>query len=402
VSAPTELPRGTAVVLGYVGAVAHRTGLGAPAEHRDPGTLRIGSIGGVDVLVRTSWLLVAVLISYVVAPRIEAEAPGLGALTYVAGLAFAVLLTLSLLLHEVSHALVAKRYGIPVRSITLHFIGGVTAVDGEPATPKQEFWISFVGPVTSLAIGGAALALYPVTPDGLLELVVVMLAGANLVVGVLNLVPGMPLDGGRVLRAVVWQLTGSPHRGTTVSGWAGRVVAVLALLVPVVMRRLGYEVTVLDYVIAVIFAWFLWSAATAAIQSGRIRARLPALRARELARRAVATDPDLPLSEATRRAAEAQAGSIYTLDPVGRPAGLLNEAALAATPEERRPWVPVSAVVRTLEAGLVLPADIAGEELLRAMQRTPASEYLLVEPDGTVYGVLTTHDVDRAFEAANG
>jgi Zn-dependent protease len=354
------------------------------------------------VLVRTSWLLVAVLISYVVAPRIEMEAPGLGALTYVAGLAFAVLLTLSLLLHEVSHALMAKRYGIPVRSITLHFIGGVTAVEGEPATPKQEFAISVVGPVTSLAIGGAALALYPITPDGLLSFVVIGLAGANLFVGVLNLVPGMPLDGGRVLRSVVWKVTGNPHRGTTVSGWAGRVVAVLALLAPLIMLRLDLEVTVLDYVIAGIFAWFLWSAATAAIQSGRIRARLPALRARELARRVVAADPATPLSEAFRRAEEAQAGSIMTLDPTGRPSALVNEAALAATPEERRPWVPVSAVARTLEAGLTLPADIAGEELIRAMQKTPASEYLLVEPDGSVYGVLSTLDVDKAFEAATG
>src|SRR3954451_12362989 len=84
--------------------------LGGPAERHDPGTLRIGSIGGVDVLVRTSWLLVAAMISYVVAPQIEQVAPDLGALTYVAGLAFAILLTLSLLLHEVSHALMAKRF----------------------------------------------------------------------------------------------------------------------------------------------------------------------------------------------------------------------------------------------------------------------------------------------------
>ena len=98
--------------------MAHRTGLGAPAERHDPGALRVGSIGGVDVMVRSSWLIVAALIAYLVAPGIERVAPGLGALTYVAGVAFAVLLTLSLLLHEISHALVAKRFGIGVRSIT--------------------------------------------------------------------------------------------------------------------------------------------------------------------------------------------------------------------------------------------------------------------------------------------
>src|SRR5687768_18534648 len=123
-------------------------------------------------MVRSSWLLVAALIAYVVAPGIERVAPDLGALKYVAGVAFAILLTLSLLLHEISHALMAKRYGIGIRSITLHFIGGVTAIDGEPATPRQEFWISAVGPVTSLGIGGAARALYPATPAAGLAFVV--------------------------------------------------------------------------------------------------------------------------------------------------------------------------------------------------------------------------------------
>jgi Zn-dependent protease len=381
--------------------VAHRTGLGAPAEHRDPGTLRIGSIGGVDVLVRSSWLLVAVLISYLVAPQIEQVAPDLGALTYVAGIAFAVLLTLSLLLHEVSHALMAKRFGIGVRSITLHFIGGVTSVDGEPANPKQEFAISAIGPATSLAIGGVALALTTVTPDGLLSFVVWGLAGANIVVGVLNLVPGMPLDGGRVLRAAVWKATGNPHTGTTVSGWAGRVVAVLALATPVVLQQLDLRVTLLDYVLAAVFAWFLWSAASSAILSAKVRSRLPALQARALARRTVGTAAELPVSEAVRQAREAQAGAIITVDSAGRPVGLVNEAALDATPEERRPWVPVSAVARSLDPGLTLPADIAGEALIRAMQQTPASEYLLVEPDGTTYGVLSTRDVDEAFEATD-
>ncbi len=379
--------------------MADRTGLGAPAERSDPGALRIGAIGGIDVMVRSSWLLVAALISYVMAPAIEQVAPGLGGWKYVAGVAFAVLLTLSLLLHEVSHALMAKRYGIGVRSITLHFIGGVTAIDGEPKTPRQEFAISAVGPATSIGIGLAALALLQVTPLGLLAFAVGGLAWANLIVGVLNLVPGMPLDGGRVLRAVVWQLTGNPHRALVVSGWAGRGVALLVLLSPVLLRGVGADVSTLDFVIAVVFGWFLWSAATSAIAGGKVRARLPALQARSLARRAVTTPVDLPLAEAVRRAQEAQAGSIVTVDVDGSPVGVVNEAAVLATPSERRPWVAVSAVSRTLDPGLRLPADVAGEELILAMQATPASEYVLVEADGSVYGVLTTSDVDAAFRA---
>jgi Zn-dependent protease/CBS domain-containing protein len=379
--------------------VAHRTGLGAPAERNEPGALRIGSIGGVDVMVRSSWLLVAALIAYVVAPGIERVAPDLGALTYVAGVAFAVLLTLSLLLHELSHALMAKRFGIEVRSITLHFIGGVTAIDGEPANPKQEFAISAVGPATSLGIAGLAFALLPITPDGLLGFVVRGLAGANLLVGILNLVPGMPLDGGRVLRAGLWKITGDPHKATIAAGWVGRGVAILMLASPWLLMAFGLHVDVTDYIIAFVFGWFMWSAATAAIVSARVRAKLPDLRARALARRTLSVAEDLPLAEAIRQAQELEAGSIVTQDFDGRPVGVVNEAAVAATPEDRRAWMPVRAVTRTLEPGLTLPADIAGEQLIRAMSSSPATEYVLVEADGEVYGVLSTADVDAAFSS---
>ena len=99
---------------------------------RPPGTLKIGEIGGVDVLVRSSWLVVAALISFMLAPAIEAVEPGIGNGKYIAGVAFAVLLYLSVLLHEMSHALMAKRFGLPVRSITLHFLGGVTEIEPLP------------------------------------------------------------------------------------------------------------------------------------------------------------------------------------------------------------------------------------------------------------------------------
>ena len=379
--------------------MAQRTGLGAPAEPNEPGALRVGSIGGVDVMVRSSWLLVAALISYVVAPGIERVEPGLGPLKYVAGVAFAVLLTLSLLLHEISHALMAKRFGIGVRSITLHFIGGVTAIDGEPANPKQEFAISAVGPATSLGIAGLAFALLQVTPGGLLGFVVGGLAGANLVVGILNLVPGMPLDGGRVLRAGLWAITGNPNRATSAAGWVGRFVAVLVLLSPLILQAFGLRTDITDYIIAIVFGWFMWSAATSAIVSGRIRAKLPELRGRVLARRTLSVSEDVPLAQAIREAHELHAGSIVTQDQLGHPVGIVNEAAVLATPEERRAWMAVSAVARTLEPGITLPADISGEKLLLAMQASPATEYLLVEADGRVYGVLCTSDVDAAFGA---
>ena len=113
----------------------------------------------------------------------------------------------------------------------------------------------------------------------------------------------------------------------------------------------------------------------------------------------IAVPADLTVSEAVRRAQSEGAGAIVTHTGDERLGGVVNEQALLATPEERRAWVSVSSVARTVEEGLVLDADIGGEDLVRAMARTPAEEYVLVEPDGTIYGVLATADVDRAFES---
>ncbi len=364
-----------------------------------PGTLRIGTIRGVDVLVRSSWLLVAVLIAFLIAPRVEQVQPGLGALKYVAGVAFAVLLYLSVLLHEISHALMAQRYGLGVRSISLHFLGGATEIDSETQTAGQEFKIAVVGPLTSIAVGLAALLLLLVTPDGLLRLAVEGLAWANLVVGVLNLVPGLPLDGGRVLRAAVWRATGNMHRGTIVAAWGGRVAGALVLAWPLTASiAFGTTPDIFDYVLAFVIASFLWTGATASIVSARVRRRLPALKARPLARRVVAVSAEVTVAEAVRLAQEAGAGAIVLHGSDDRLTSVVNEAALLAVPETRRAWVPVSSVARTVEDGLVLSADLSGEDLVRAMTRTPAEEYVLVESDGTIFGVLTTADVDRAFE----
>jgi len=359
----------------------------------------VGSIRGVDVLVRSSWFLVAILIAVLLAPRIEEVQPGLGAFKYVAGVAFAVLFYLSLLLHEVSHALMAQRYGLGVRSISLVFLGGFTEIDSETRTPGQEFKVAVVGPLTSIAVGLVFIPLWLITPGGLLEFTVGALAFSNIVVGVYNLIPGLPFDGGHVLKALVWRLTGNMHRGTIVASWGGRVAAGLVLFWPWAMHEIfDTEPAITDYVLAVIIASFLWTGATASMVNARVRRRLPSLKARPLARRVVAVPDDLPVSEAVRRAQEAGAGAIVVHVGDDKLSGIVSETALLATPEDRRAWVPVSAVARSIEDGLVLPADIVGEDLVRAMSATPAEEYVLVEGDGTILGVLATTDVDRAFE----
>lgn len=372
----------------------------AEPTSRVPGTIKVGSIAGSDVLVTPSWFLIAALIAWLMAPQIEAVEPGLGWLAYVAGFVFAIVLYGAVLLHEAAHAVVAKRLGYPVGAIMLHFLGGATAVESEAKKPGHEFWIAVVGPLVSLAVAAAAFGVSFLTPDGLIGLFITGLWVTNLFVGVLNLVPGLPLDGGRLLKAGVWAGTGNPNRGSIVAGWAGRVLAVIVLLWPFTQGQiLGIQPDLTDYVLAVIIGVFLWSGASAAIMSAKVRLRLPLLVARDLARRTLAVPADLPLAEAVRRAQEAEAGSIVTVTSGGEPIGLVHEGALLATPEDRRPWMATSTVTRRLEDGLTLPADIDGEALIQAISKTPAPEYLLVEPDGSIYGVLVTSDVDAAFRA---
>jgi Zn-dependent protease len=371
------------------------------SSRRPPGTFKVGSIGGSDVLVSSSWFLIAGLIAVITAPAIDKAEPGLGGLRYVAGLALAVLLYLSVLVHEASHAYVARRFGLPVNHITLQFFGGTTSIDGEPDHPRQEFWVSVVGPLSSLGVALVAFVLYLGAPGGLIGLALSGLAWTNLFVGIVNLVPGLPLDGGRILKSVVWGATGDTHRGTIAAAWAGRVVALLAIAWPLLTSKvIGGRPTVIDFVFAGVISMFLWSGATSALQSARVRSRLPMLVARDLARRTLTVPGDLPLAEAVRRAQEAQAGSIVTVTSAGVPVGVVNEAALVSVPVDRRAWVPTSSVARTLEEGLRLPSGIGGEDLIRAISARPSGEYLLLDPDGSIFGVLSTADVDRAFRAS--
>lgn len=363
-----------------------------------PGTLRLATVAGVDITVQHSWFLIVLLIAVVIEPRVEEVRPGLGPLAYVAGAGFAILLYLSVLLHEISHAVAARTFQMPVASINLHFLGGATEIEGEATTPWREFVVAVVGPLTSLAIGGVAYLFIDTLGEGLVRFSVASLAGANLVVGVLNLVPGLPLDGGRVLQAAVWAVSKRRALGVTVAAWGGRVAAVVALCYPLIILVSGGSPSVIDYLMAFMVGAFLWAGATQALLMAKVRTRLPTLQARTLARPAIGVPADLPLAEAIRRAMAANAGSLLVVSSGGQPEAVVNEAAVASTPMERRPWMATGDLARRLESGLMLPADLQGEELLRAMQTTPATEYVLVEPSGSVYGVLVTKDVDNAFQ----
>lgn len=354
---------------------------------------------GIPVYVSPTWFVVAVLITVMFEPtagRLVGRP-----FSFVVAFAYAVLLYASVLVHELSHSVVARRFGLPVRAITLHILGGVSEIEREPRSPGREFLVAAAGPVLSLllAAGGYGLLHWaPLPPVG--RLLAEAVTVANLIVGVFNLLPGLPLDGGRIVRAAVWKITGRQHTAGVAAGWIGRVVAVAVLLASAAMSATGGGQRFLTVLWGALVASFIWVGASEAIRTARLRDRIPLLNARALARRAVRVPQNLPLAEAVRRAREARAGAIVVVGHDDDPVGIVSETAVNATPENRRPWVDTADLTRSLTPELVLPADLAGEDLIAAIQRAPATEYLLVEPTGEMYGVLATEDVGRTVARA--
>ncbi len=366
-----------------------------------PGLL-MGRPFGIPIYIAPTWFLVAALITYFFAPRVQAELPGIGLWRFVVAFAFAVLLYVSVLVHELSHSVVAVRLGLPVRRISLHFLGGVSEIEKEPRTPGHEFVVAFAGPLLSLLLAGIGYLLWNITASTpVINVLIGALTWANLLVALFNLLPGLPLDGGRMLRAVVWKISGRPLTGTLAAAWVGRALAIGIVLLSIASsyaaRAAGGGSGFVSVLWGMLIASFVWMGAGQAMQVARVRERLPGLRARGLARRAIPVAADLPLAEALRRAEQAGARGLVVVDHEGRPTALVNEAAVAATPTGQRPWTQVGALAKTLSPGMVLPAELAGEELLEALRAEPSSEYLVVEPTGEVYGVLAAADVRRAF-----
>ncbi|MEV0999061.1 site-2 protease family protein [Nonomuraea sp. NPDC050202] len=363
--------------------------------------IRMGKPFGIPVYVSWTWFLVAAFITVMFGPQMRQMLPQLDDFAaYGVAFLFAVLLYVSVLLHELAHSVLAKAYGLPVRRITLYLLGGVSEIEKEPPTPGKEFMVAAAGPALSLGLAGLGLVadVYLINDRGILEVLTWQLWFANLIVGVFNLLPGLPLDGGRMLRAGVWKLTRNPGSGTVVAAWGGRVLAVLLVVFPIAsMLSGGRELDFTNVIWPLVLASFIWMGASQSLRVAKIRARIPQVNARALARRAIPVTAETPLSEALRQAAEQRAGALVVVDHDGRPLAIVNEAAVQATPEHRRPWVNVGSLAKTLEPQMVLAAGLTGEPLIDAMREAPGSEYLLVEDGGEIYGVLSTADVNRVF-----
>ncbi|WP_328916951.1 MULTISPECIES: site-2 protease family protein [unclassified Streptomyces] len=377
--------------------------------HGPGGGILMGRFYGVPIYVAPSWFLVAALITWVFGSQLDTVLPELGRLRYLVSLFFAVAFYASVLIHELAHTVAALRFKLPVRRIQLQFFGGVSEIEKDSDTPGREFVLAFVGPLLSLVLAGVFFGGMQLVRAGTVP--GVLLAGlmvSNLIVAIFNFLPGLPLDGGRMLRAVVWKISGKPMTGTVAAAWVGRALALAVLIgLPLLsyyggLSRRGTSGadSLTDALLAAILAAIIWTGAGNSLRMARLREHLPGLRARTLTRRAVPVASDTPLSEALRRAHDAGARALVVVNGQGAPTALVRESAIVNIPEHRRPWVAVSGLAQDLTPGMRVSAELAGEELLDTLRATPATEYLVVEPTGEIYGVLATADVERAFMAA--
>ena len=356
-------------------------------------------LGGIPVHMPWSSLLGIVLVGYLwkgwftldVADQTQ---------TYTLTLVFALLFYASILGHELAHAWVAGAAGYPVQGITLWVLGGFTSYERRSSSALREGLIAVSGPISSVAIGLVCALAATATYDGDPRIYVVAyaLAWSNIALGIYNALPGLPLDGGAVLKSIVWGVTRNEHKGTVIAAWSGRVVAVIVFVGPLALALSdGRAPSATNIIFGLLISTFLWQGASAQLKHARLTSRVPGLSARALARSAFAVAHDLPLSEALRRRDEVGATRLVTLTPDGRPNAVDLPHAVEAVPLERRPWVPVSSVCAALDPAAVLQGTLTGEPLLEAMAAHPAAHYLVIDVGGAWVGILAADDVESAL-----
>ncbi|GIJ71708.1 putative zinc metalloprotease Rip3 [Virgisporangium ochraceum] len=364
----------------------------------------MGRVAGIAVGVHWSVLVIVGLLAWGLAGSLLPTAvPGQPPGAYLAaGLLVATTFFGCVLAHELAHAIVARWFGVGVRRITLWLLGGVSELDEEAPTPSAELAIAGAGPLMSLLLGAAgALGLVWARAAGLGDLVVASLAwlaGVNVVLAVFNLLPGAPLDGGRVLRAVLWRIRGDRYAAQVSADRAGSVVGLLLAVGGIVQILVAGDLSGLWLVL---LGWYLVWAATAEGASARVRAVLDRLTvAQIMTPRPVCAPAGQIIDDFVATVASAARHRVFpVVDGGHRLVGILHLARLTRVAPPDRAVLRVAAVAAPAAASVTVRPWDPASAVTRALG--PGSPLLVVVDDGrVVVGVVTVDDVDRAVELA--
>jgi Zn-dependent protease len=361
-------------------------------------TLQLGRIAGIRVSVNWSWLIVFALIVWSLAAAVfPSQNPGFSDGEYVAlAVVAALLFFASLLLHELGHALQARREGVEIEGINLWLFGGVAQFKGGFPSAGAEFRIAIAGPLVSLALGAlfVVVAVFAGLPNAI-DGVVAWLGYTNLILLVFNLLPALPLDGGRVLRSALWHFRGDLQWATWVASGVGRGFGFLFI-------GLGLFMLVVEGAFSgawlAFIGWFLLQAATAEARYVATKQALDGLRVRDLMiRQPVTVEADLSLGQFMDAVAWSQRYTTYPVLEQGRPIGLLAFRSVASVPRDEWNTRRVRDAMIPREEVPVLDADEPAIDALADLSTSEVNRGLVLA-DGLLAGFLSITDLARALE----
>ena len=376
---------------------------------------RIASVRGIPVYVGRSWPIIAAVIVLTFGPQVSnpTTLEGGGTFGYAVAVAYALLLLFSVLTHEAAHAVVARRSGYRVDRVVADLWGGHTVYDSSTSRPGASAAIAVAGPLANLALAAMSYLLVQSLGDGgVVGLLLGALMLTNFFVGLFNLLPGLPLDGGFLVDALVWKASGDRNKGLIVAGWLGRVVTV-AIVLWLVGRPLlqGDQPSLFTIVWSGLIGAFLWAGATNAIRAGKSRQVIERVLLAQVLRPVLVVSTTDSAEHVLSRVPPADAGPGRTSPTVvavgpGGPAGFVDVDALREVDPGRRGDVPVAAVLARQPDGWVVVADPGADvsgviSAIVARQQAGGGDslrvVLVVDPAGQLLGTVSVADLNAAF-----
>ncbi|MEA5567375.1 site-2 protease family protein [Anabaena sp. UHCC 0399] len=357
---------------------------------------RLGSIFGFEIRIDLSWLVIFFLVLWTLgAGLFPANYPGLDNTTYFGmGIVATLLFFASLLAHELSHSFVARSKGIPVEGITLFIFGGVSRTRMDAETPGDEFQIAVIGPVTSLVLSALFGLLWYIGRNAgwsvVINGVTSYLASINLILAIFNMLPGFPLDGGRVFRSLVWKYTGNLKKATQIASTGGKLLAYLLIFLGLLQTFGG---AVLGGLWFVLIGWFLYTAAEASYEEILLRTSLQGVRAREVMTPYPETvDGDLTLQELVDKYFLSRRYHSFPVMQDSKPIGIITLNKVKDIPREEWIYRTVQEAMIPTEQGISARPEEQMSQILEKMQ-TSGVRRVLVTQDDLLTGIITTNDI---------
>lgn len=356
--------------------------------------IKLGKISGIDIGLHYSWFIIAALIVFSLGDRFHQMNPSWSSRqNWIAALITAVLFFVSLLVHELAHSLVAQARGLKVKAITLFALGGVSQIQDDASDAKTEFWVAIAGPIASLIIGFGCLAIAPGLgwrrspgPPTAVGAVLFWLGYINVSLAVFNLIPGFPLDGGRVLRAIVWAITKNADRSTRIAARVGQVVAFLFILDGIwrYFSGAGFGGLWIAFI-----GWFLMDAAKSSYAEVETTAALRGMRVSEvMSHDCVTVDRGMSLHDFVDIYLLKTGQRCFAVADQGRLVGIITPREVGAVPRDRWGNTTVREAMRPLQELHVIAPDTPVLDALKLLVSNDVNQ-LPVVANGTLQGMVS-------------